>query len=113
MSKKHRDWEENKVVIEKTCSSHRKKINYTLAKPILFFDLFNLIVFDGYFQDNTIYYSQIVQPFFPLADPFVKWAKKGDRIIVTDDKITIYNKEKKLFTYKKKNNRDGFVLDFK
>lgn len=104
---------EIRLILKKYAPLIEEKINYSLAKPILFFDLFNLIVFNGFFKDNTINYSQIIPPFFPLANPLIKYIKRGNRIMVSDDKITIYNKNIELFIYKKKNERDDFVLDFK
>jgi len=38
--------------------------------------------------------------------------KKGNKIIVADSKIEIFKDNSNLFTYQKKNEADGFILDF-
>lgn len=89
-----------------------KIIRYTLSRLILFFDLFRLVVFDGYLKEGILYYSKIIPPYFPLENSLMEKIKKGNKIIVTDNKVEIFKGNLNLFTYQKKNEADGFILDF-
>ncbi|XOA42790.1 MAG: hypothetical protein ACKKMO_03290 [Candidatus Nealsonbacteria bacterium] len=89
-----------------------KIIKRTLSKPILFFDLFKLVVFDGYLKNGILHYKRIIPPLFFLDDLLRKKIKKGNKIIVTNNKVEIFKDNSNLFTYQKKNEADGFILDF-
>ncbi len=89
-----------------------KIIRYTLSRPILFFELFKLVVFDGYLKEGILYYNEIIPPYFLLENPLMEKIKKGNKIIVTDSKVEIFKDNSNLFTYQKKNEADGFILDF-
>ena len=100
-------------ILRKYAPVMENNIKYSLAKPVLFFNLFNLVVFDGYCEGDTLFYSKVAPPYFPSASTLVALLKEGNRIVVSDRRISIYNGNKKLFSYKKKSIRDGFIIDFK
>jgi len=87
-------------------------VRYTLSKPILFFDLFKLIIFDGYVKEGVLYYQKIIPPFFLIDNSLMDTLKSGNQIMVNDKEIKIFKDNLLLFTYQKKNVRDGFILDF-
>lgn len=89
-----------------------KIVKYTLSKPILFFDLFKLIIFDGYLKKGILYYKKIIPPFFLIDDLLMEKIKSGNRIIVDNKKIEILKEDSTLFIYQKKSEVDGFILDF-
>lgn len=89
-----------------------KIVKYTLSKPILFFDLFKLIIFDGYLGKGILHYQKIIPPFFPIDSLLIEKIENGNRIIIDNKKIKILKNDSILFTYQKKNEADGFILDF-
>jgi len=89
-----------------------KIVTYTLSKPILFFDFFKLVIFDGYFKDNTLYYQRIIPPFFLIDNLLMEKIKSGNKIIIDNKTIKILKYKSLLFVYSKKNEADGFILDF-
>jgi len=90
----------------------KKIVTYTLSKPILFFDFFKLVIFDGYFKDNTLYYQRIIPPFFLIDNLLMEKIKSGNKIIIDNKTIKILKYKSLLFVYSKKNEADGFILDF-
>jgi len=104
--------EEIDSLLKEYAPNIEKIIRYTLSKPILFFDLFKLVVFNGYLKNGILYYKKIIPPLFLLDDLLRKKIKKGNKIIVTDNKVEIFKNNLNLFTYQKKNEADGFILDF-
>ena len=99
--------------MKKYAPKTEKIIRYTLSKPVLFFELFKLVVFDGYVKKNILYYKGIIPPYFLLKKSLMDKIKKGNKIIVTKNKVEIFKDNLNLFTYQKKNEADGFILDFK
>ena len=89
-----------------------KTIKHTLSRPILFFDLLRLVVFDGCLKEGILYYNKIIPPYFFLENPLMEKIKMGNKITVTDSKVEIFKDNLNLFTYQKKNEADGFILDF-
>ena len=89
-----------------------KIVKYTLSKPILFFDLFKLVIFGGYLKEGILYYQKIIPPFFLIDNSLMDTLKSGNQIMVNDKQIKIFKDNLLLFTYQKKNVRDGFILDF-
>ena len=87
-------------------------VRYTLSKPILFFDLFKLVIFDGYFKNGVLDYKKVIPPFFLLDNLLMEKIKNGNRITASKEKIMIFRNNLKLFSYRKKNKRDGFILNF-
>ena len=100
-------------LLKKYAPKTEKIIRYTLSKPVLFFELFKLVVFDGYVKKNILYYKGIIPPYFLLKKSLMDKIKKGNKIIVTKNKVEIFKDNLNLFTYQKKNEADGFILDFK
>jgi len=99
-------------LLKKYAPETEKLVKYTLSKPVLFFDLFKLIVFDGYFKNNVLHYSKIIPPFFLVDNSLMKKIKKGNKIIVDKEEIKIFKDNLKIFFYKKKNKMNGFILNF-
>jgi hypothetical protein len=99
-------------LLKKYAPATEKIIRETLSRPVLFFDLFKLVLFDGYLKKNILYYKKIVPPYFLLENPLMKNIKNGNKIIVHDNKIEIFKNNLSLFIYQKKSKTDGFILDF-
>lgn len=89
-----------------------KIVKYTLSKPILFFDLFKLVIFEGYLKEGVLYYQKIIPPFFLVDNSLMEKIESGNRIIVDNKKIEILKDDSTLFVYQKKSEADGFILDF-
>jgi len=104
--------EEIDSLLKKYAPDIEKIIRYTLSKPILFFDLFKLVVFDGHLKGDILYYNKIIPPYFPLENLLMKKIKNGNKVVVTKSKVEIFKNNLSLFVYQKKNETDGFILDF-
>ncbi len=100
------------LLLKKYTPKIEKIIKYTLSKPILFFDTFRLVVFDGKFKKDTLYYKKIIRPYFSLDKLLMDKIRNGNKIIVTDKKIKIFKDNLVILVYKKKNKADGFILNF-
>ncbi|UCC91310.1 MAG: hypothetical protein JSV39_03265 [Candidatus Aenigmatarchaeota archaeon] len=91
-----------------------KEIYTHLSKPILFFDDFRWVLFNGYARGNSIFYESIIKPHsFLVNEPIYKKFLSGNRVSVFDDRIEVLKNGKKICEIKKKSKSEGFVLDFK
>ena len=89
------------------------QIKYILNKPVLYFDIFNWIVFDGYTKhENILYYKKIIMPISLINVDLFKEFFKGNKIMVNDKDIKIFKGRILLFIYQKKDEMDGFLLGF-
>ena len=104
--------EEIDSLLKEYAPDMEKIIRYTLSKPILFFDLFKLVVFDGYLKNDVLYYNKIIPPYFLLENLLMEKIKNGNKIIVSKSKVEIFKNNLSLLVYQKKNEADGFILDF-
>jgi|GEM_PF-4480211 len=84
----------------------------TLSKPVLFFSVFEFVVFEGEGSRNELYYEKIAKPHSLVDDEIIKKIEKGNRLTVSDDKIGIYRDGVKVDTIKKKSKEDGFLIPF-
>jgi len=99
-------------LLKKYYPSLEKIIIDTLSKPILYFSVFNQIVFDGYIKGEVLYYKKIIPPYFPIFAELNKSINEGNRVWVNMKKISIMKDNKTICTYMKKNEADGFMVDF-
>lgn len=99
-------------ILEKETPEIAQKILSTLKKPVLYFDYFSWIVFDGYVRDNTLFYSKVLpyKSLFPEID--LKIIKEGNKFEIFDDKINVYKDNKILLTIEKQGKYRGIILDF-
>jgi hypothetical protein len=82
----------------------------TIRRPILYFDYFNWIFFDGLAQNNKICYSKIL-PIKSLV-PFhaIKDLETGGKIKIFDSNIVIYSNNK--IINKIKTEKEAIILNF-
>ena len=99
-------------LLKKYAPETEKIVKHTLSKPILFFDLFKLIIFKGYLKNGVLHYQKIIPPFFLIDNSLMEKIKRGNKITVDNNKIEILKDDSILFVYQKKNEADGFILDF-
>ncbi len=83
-----------------------------LSRPVLFFDTFKFIVFDGEADKKEIIYNDICPPFSLISDKIIKKIKQGNKLLVSDTSIQIYIDKKRIYTIKKENIYDGFIMPF-
>ncbi len=88
------------------------KIIKILSNPVLFFDTFEFIVFNGKANKKEIIYNNICPPFSLVSDKIIKKIKQGNRLLVNDVNIQIYIDKKKIYTIKKESVSDGFIIPF-
>jgi len=99
-------------LLKKYAPDVEKVISYTLSKPVLFFDLFKWIIFEGKVKESTLFYKRIIPPISLVESSFFDIIKKGNKIIVDKNKVEILRDNLSLYLYSKKNKQDGFILDF-
>ncbi len=62
-----------------------------LKKPVLFFDKFHWITFDGLAKKNNIFYQSISPPFSLIEDGILEKFKMGNRISLEEGKVTVFD----------------------
>jgi hypothetical protein len=94
-----------------------KKILYYLQLPILYFDMHNVIVFEGKKINNEVVYDDII-PIewsrivkFPNNSIFKK-IKYGNKIRVFNKSIHVFRDDELLYKIEKKDKFDGFLIRF-
>jgi len=99
-------------ILKKEMPEFAEKILNAIKRPILHFDYFNWVVFDGEVDDNNLKYKKIL-PFKSLfpEDKLTK-IKNGSRIKVSKDKILVLKNYEKLLEIPKKNEYNGIIIDF-
>lgn len=102
-----------KKILQNYDPNIEKDLKTTLFKPILFFDIFDMVVFDGYVDNGILIYDKVIQPFFPIESSLLKIINQCNKIIVNDRTVMFQQNNKVIFTYDKKNEADGFILNFK
>lgn len=99
-------------LLKKYYPSFEKIVFDTLSKPILYFSVFNQVIFDGYIKGEVLYYKKIIPPYFPVPTKLLKSINKGNKIWVNKKKIAVMKDNKTIYTYLKKSDSDGFIVDF-
>lgn len=89
-----------------------KEITTALKQPVLYFDYFNWLVFNGKAEGNKLFYNQILpyRSFFPEEKATA--IKKGNRLIVDDEKISIFKGKTLIAKINKENQYKGVLVDF-
>jgi len=89
------------------------EIRSILSKPVLFFDLFKWIVFDGKIdKDMNLHYKKIVPPVSLIDSKLIKTFSSGDNIKVNKKSIKVYKGKNLIYEYQKKDEIDGFIINF-
>lgn len=99
-------------LLKKYYPSLEKIIFDTLSKPILYFSVFNQVVFDGYIRGEVLYYKKIVPPYFPVKSKFLESINEGNMIWANKKQVVVMNDNHVLYTHIKKHEGDGFIVDF-
>ncbi len=84
----------------------------TLQRPFLIFDTFNWIAFDGKIENGVLKYSGIVPPFTFIKNPVKDHLDSGDSLKTEKNKITILKNGQPVFEYTKKDEKDGYLINF-
>jgi hypothetical protein len=99
-------------LLKKELPQLAQKIEHVLKRPILYFDYFNWIVFNGNVNENKLLYTDVlpIKSLFPSDK--IEIIKKGNKIEVSDDKIIVLKDETKLLEIQKENEFKGVLIDF-
>ena len=89
-----------------------KEIVSTLKKPLLFFDDFNWMIFDGKVNGNAINYTSILSPLSLMPENIVDKFGEGDKVKVEKEVVEIFKEGKIIHRIKKKREYNGILLDF-
>jgi hypothetical protein len=100
------------ALIKKEDPALAKNMVDALKNVFLYFDYFNWIVFKGKSSGNEIVYSQVLPYKSLISEQTIDKIRQGNRIKVTDDKITVYQNKKIIFKIPKKDKHKGVVMDF-
>jgi len=101
------------ALLKKYTPEVEKVVKYTLSKPILFFDVLEWIIFDGYVRGNILFYKKVIPPISSIDFSLLNKITKGNKIIIREKKIEIFKDNLSIYSYFKKDKTDGFILDFK
>jgi len=99
-------------LLERELPELAKEIVSALKRPVLYFDYFNWIVFDGEVQNNELQYKQVLpyKSLFPKDK--LNIIKQGNRLEVLDDKILISKDDKLISNIDKEDKYKGVLIDF-
>jgi hypothetical protein len=100
-------------ILRKEMPQLAEEIVYALKRPVLYFDYFNWIVFDGEVNNkNELEYSQVLpyKSLFPKEK--VDIVKRGNSLRVFDDKIIVSKNEDILLEIPKEEKYGGILIDF-
>jgi len=100
-------------LLKKYAPEVQKTIQSTLSRPVIYFDLFEFVIFEGHMSKGVLYYQKVLQPYGLINSTLSKAIKKGNKIEIDGKSVNVYKDDSLIFTYKKKNESDGFFLDFK
>jgi hypothetical protein len=84
----------------------------TLKRPFVIFDTLNWIAFDGEMNNGFLNYKGIVPPIAPIENKVRENLSLGDRISADKEKIIIYKGDLPVFQYDKKDEMDGYLMNF-
>jgi hypothetical protein len=104
---------ETSALLQKYIPKVEKTIKNTLSRPILFFDIFKLIIFDGDLRKGVLHYQKVLPPFFLIDSTLMDFINNGNQIVINKNKITIMKNNSTLYVYRKKSETDGFILNFR
>lgn len=99
-------------LLEREYPELAKEIVSILKKPLLFFNDFNWIVFDGKVDGTTVNYNSVLPPLSLMQESLVKKFSEGNKVEVGNEFIEIFKEDKMVHRIKKKHEYDGIVLDF-
>lgn len=100
-------------LLKKYAPKIEKVVTYTLSKPVLFFNLFKWIIFEGYVKENTLFYKKVIPPISLIDFSLLNKIMRGNKIVTNRKRIKIFKDNLLLYSYSKKDETDGFILDFK
>lgn len=89
-----------------------KEIVFTLKKPLLFFDDFNWVIFEGKVVGDVISYTSVLPPLSLMQESLVNKFRVGDRVKVGKEFVEIFKGDEMIHKIKKKHEYYGIVLDF-
>lgn len=89
-----------------------KEIMFTLKKPLLYFDDFSWILFDGKVNSNTISYSSISSPLSLMQESLVNKFREGNKARVGKEFVEIFKGDKAIHRIRKEHQHHGIILDF-
>ena len=89
-----------------------KEIVFTLKKPLLFFNDFNWVIFDGKVVGKTIDYTSVLPPLSLMQESLVNKFREGDKVKVGKELVEIFKGDEIIHEIKKKHEYDGILLDF-
>ena len=99
-------------LLEREYPELAKEIVSILKKPLLFFNDFNWIVFDGKVDGTAVNYTSVLPPLSLMQESLVKKFSEGNKVEVGNEFIEIFKEDKMVHRIKKKHEYDGIVLDF-
>ena len=88
-----------------------KRITNALKNPVIYWDYFKWIIINGEVNDNEIIYNKTLN-YKSLIEPEIKqMMEKGNRIILDNEKMTIFNNDIKIGELKR-NNKIPVCINF-
>ncbi len=100
-------------ILKKETPDLAQEVEFALKNPILYFDYFNWLVFDGKIKGNRLKYNRILpySSLFPKEN--LNLVKKGNQLAVKEKEISVFRDGKLVGKMKKENKYRGALIDFK
>jgi hypothetical protein len=100
-------------LLRKESPEFAKEIVEALNKPVLYFNYFDWLVFKGRVRGLELIYDEVISNRSYSSDDKIRKINQGNRLKISDKKITIYKDRRVVGEIAKKNEDDGFLIDFK
>jgi len=106
--------EEARSLMQEYFPEETLRIEATLRKKILFFNMFEWIVFDGdVISKKELRYKDVVWPISLIDKNFILNLKKGNIIKLLEENVQVFNNDKHVYTFEHPLRDKGIILDFK
>ncbi|NIO20610.1 MAG: hypothetical protein GTN76_07700 [Candidatus Aenigmarchaeota archaeon] len=99
-------------LLEKEEPELAKEIVFRLKRPLLYFDDFNWLIFNGRVNGNTINYTSILPPLSLMPEGLVKKFREGSEVKVGKEFVDIFKNKERVHRIKKKDKDNGILFNF-
>jgi hypothetical protein len=99
-------------ILKKNNPAFANKILTTIKKPLIFFDDFNWLFFEGRVRNKQLEYTGVLPNRSLVSGQIFEKIKEGNKIEVFDDKMCVLRNGEIIHEINKENKYRGIIIDF-
>jgi hypothetical protein len=99
-------------ILKKNNPAYANKIVTTIKKPLIFFDDFNWLFFEGRARNKQLEYTGVLPNRSLVSGQMFEKIKEGNKIEVFDDKMCVLRNGEIIHEINKENKYRGIIIDF-